>query len=134
MADASSNSTFDPNNVDLDTADPTEIACYLGLGQNEYNGALGARISALFVILIVSTAATFFPVIAARVPKLRIPIYVYLFARYFGAGVIIATAFIQCVSPRHLLTPAFNATIANPFSKVFLIPLTPRSGPRPVSA
>jgi zinc transporter 1/2/3 len=100
MADASSNSTFDPNNVDLDTADPTEIACYLGLGQNEYNGGLGARISALFVILIVSTAATFFPVLAARLPKLRIPIYVYLFARYFGAGVIIATAFIQCVSPR----------------------------------
>jgi solute carrier family 39 (zinc transporter), member 1/2/3 len=97
MTDASSNSTFDPQNVDLDTADPTAITCYLTLGQNEYNWALGARISALFVILIVSTAATFFPVLAARMPKLRIPIYVYLFARYFGAGVIIATAFIQYV-------------------------------------
>ena len=95
MADASPDSTFDPNNVNLDVADPVDVICYLTLGQNEYNGQLGARISALFVILVVSTAATFFPVIAARIPKLRIPIYVYLFARYFGAGVIIATAFIQ---------------------------------------
>ena len=32
----------------------------------------------------------------------RIPLYVYLFARYFGAGVIVATAFI------HLLDPAYS--------------------------
>lgn len=88
---------FDPANVDLDTADPRDIVCYLSLGVNEYDGRLGARISALFVILVVSSAATFFPVLAARVRWLRINIYVYLFARYFGAGVIIATAFIQCV-------------------------------------
>ncbi|KAI9641827.1 hypothetical protein NHQ30_009687 [Ciborinia camelliae] len=93
---------FNPNMVDLDTADPTAIVCYLGLGQNEYNGKLGARISALFVILIVSSAATFFPVVAARVSWMKINIYVYLFARYFGAGVIIATAFI------HLLDPAYG--------------------------
>lgn len=54
-----------------------------------------SRISALFVILIVSSAATFFPVVAAKVTWVKINIYVYLFARYFGAGVIIATAFIQ---------------------------------------
>jgi len=41
-------------------------------------------------------------VIAKRVPRLRIPLYVYLFARYFGAGVIVATAFI------HLLDPAYG--------------------------
>jgi zinc transporter 1/2/3 len=86
---------FDPNRVDLDTVDPTQVICYLGLGQNEYDGRLGTRISALFVILIVSTACTFFPVVAAKVRWARINIYVYLFARYFGAGVIIATAFIQ---------------------------------------
>ena len=86
---------FDPTNVDLNTADPTTIVCYLNAGKNEYDGRLGARISALFVILIVSSAATFFPVVAARVKRLRINVYVYLFARYFGAGVIIATAFIQ---------------------------------------
>jgi len=45
--------------------------------------------------MIASSAATFFPVLAARVRWLRVPIYVYLFARYFGSGVIIATGFIQ---------------------------------------
>ncbi|EKV04429.1 Zinc/iron permease, fungal/plant [Penicillium digitatum] len=94
--------SFDPQNVNLDTADPTEIVCYLNAGDNEYNGRLGARISAIFVIMIVSSAATFFPVVASRLPRLRIPIYVYLFAKYFGAGVIIATAFI------HLLDPAYG--------------------------
>ncbi|KAM3075847.1 hypothetical protein ACMFMG_006630 [Clarireedia jacksonii] len=93
---------FNPNNVDLNTVDPAAVVCYLELGKNEYNGKLGARISALFVILIVSSAATFFPVAAARVKWLKINIYVYLFARYFGAGVIIATAFI------HLLDPAYS--------------------------
>lgn len=96
------NSTdFDPANVNLDTADPTAVICYLSAGGNDYDGRLGARISALFVILIVSTATTVFPVAATRVRWLRIPLYVYLFARYFGAGVIIATAFI------HLLDPAY---------------------------
>lgn len=87
--------SFDPSSVDLETADPRDIICYLSLGENEYDGRLGTRVSALFVILVVSSACTFFPVVAARVRWLRINIYVYLFARYFGAGVIIATAFIQ---------------------------------------
>jgi zinc transporter 1/2/3 len=93
---------FDPHNVDLTTADPTEIVCYLDASSNDYNGQLGARVSSIFVILIISSAATFFPVLAKRVPSLRIPLYVYLFAKYFGAGVIIATAFI------HLLDPAYS--------------------------
>lgn len=93
---------FDPHNVDLTTADPAQVVCYLDSEGNEYNGQLGARISAIFVIGIVSSVATFFPVIAKRAPRLRIPLYVYLFAKYFGAGVIIATAFI------HLLDPAYS--------------------------
>jgi zinc transporter 1/2/3 len=88
-------SGFDPSNVDLSTADPKDVICALTLGQNQYDGRLGVRVSALFVILIASSACTFFPVVAARVRWARINIYVYLFARYFGAGVIIATAFIQ---------------------------------------
>ncbi|KAL7943558.1 Zinc/iron permease [Trichoderma barbatum] len=95
-------SEFNPQSVDLDTADPRDIICYLNAGGNEYNGQLGARVSALFVILVASTATTLFPVLATRVRRLRIPLYVYLFARYFGAGVIIATAFI------HLLDPAYE--------------------------
>jgi zinc transporter 1/2/3 len=86
---------FDSENVNLTSADPAEVICYLQLGSNEYDGRLGQRVAALFVILVVSTAGTFFPVIAVKMPKLRIPHYVYLFARYFGAGVIIATAFVQ---------------------------------------
>ena len=93
---------FNPNNVNLSSADPRDIICFLNNAGNEYNGNLGARVSALFVILIISTAATFFPVIAKRVPRFHIPLYVYLFARYFGAGVIVATAFI------HLLDPAYS--------------------------
>jgi zinc transporter 1/2/3 len=88
---------FDPTAVDLTTADPRDIVCFLDAAANDYDGRLGARVSALFVILVVSSAATFFPVLAARVRWLRINIYVYLFARYFGAGVILATAFIQYV-------------------------------------
>ncbi|CZS98734.1 hypothetical protein WAI453_001872 [Rhynchosporium graminicola] len=93
---------FDPTSVNLDEIDPAQIICYLQKGENDYDGRLGARVSALFVILIVSSAATFFPVLAARVKWLKVNIYVYLFARYFGAGVIIATAFI------HLLDPAYE--------------------------
>jgi solute carrier family 39 (zinc transporter), member 1/2/3 len=95
-------SDFDPSRVNLSTADPRDVICALTLSGNDYNGQLGARISALFVILVVSTVVTFFPVVAKRVPRLRIPLYVYLFARYFGAGVIVATAFI------HLLDPAYS--------------------------
>jgi zinc transporter 1/2/3 len=86
---------FDPHNIDLETADPRDVVCYLNNGENEYDGRLGARISALFVILVVSSAVTFFPVLATRSKKLRVPLYIYLFARYFGTGVIVATAFMQ---------------------------------------
>ncbi|KAK7902826.1 hypothetical protein LTR67_002472 [Exophiala xenobiotica] len=95
-------SNFNPENANLTSADPRDVICALAASGNDYNGQLGARISALFVILIVSSCATFFPVIAKRVPRLHIPLYVYLFARYFGAGVIVATAFI------HLLDPAYG--------------------------
>lgn len=71
-------------------------------GENEYNGMLGARISSIFVIMFVSTAFTVFPLLAKTFKRLKMPLYVYLFARYFGAGVIIATAFI------HLLDPAYS--------------------------
>jgi zinc transporter 1/2/3 len=72
-----------------------QVVCYLNAGGNDYDGSLGAHISSIFVVLVISTAVTFFPVLATRQTKVKIPLYVYLFARYFGAGVIIATAFIQ---------------------------------------
>ncbi|KIW40735.1 uncharacterized protein PV06_07913 [Exophiala oligosperma] len=97
-------STFDPRNVDLATANARDVICALTLAEsgNGYNGHLGARVSSIFVILFVSSAATVFPVLAKWFPRLRLPLYVYLFVRYFGAGVIVATAFI------HLLDPAYD--------------------------
>lgn len=85
------------HSVNLNTANPADVICYIEASKNKYNGGIGVRISAIFVILFVSSAATFFPVLATRVTRFRIPLYIYLFARYFGAGVIVATAFVQYV-------------------------------------
>lgn len=92
--------------LDDPTLTDAQKICYIqginGDG-NDYDGREGVRVSALFVILVCSSAATFFPVMARRVRWLRLPLYGYLFTRYFGAGVIIATAFI------HLMDPAYSA-------------------------
>ena len=53
-----SSTTFNPSDVDLSTADPAQVVCYLELGHNKYDGRLGLRISALFVILVVSSAVS----------------------------------------------------------------------------
>ncbi|ODQ54435.1 ZIP zinc/iron transport family [Saitoella complicata NRRL Y-17804] len=71
-------------------------------GGNEFDGRIGLRIGAIFIILATSTFGTFFPLVAKRFPSLRIPNFIFEFAKYFGSGVIVATAFI------HLLTPAFE--------------------------
>ncbi|KAG6033579.1 hypothetical protein E4U41_006875, partial [Claviceps citrina] len=95
--------SFNASAVDLDNTPLVDIICYLKESGNSYDDRLGLHVSAIFVILVVSTLATFFPLLATRVRRLRIPLSVYLFARYFGAGVIIATAFV------HLLDPAYEA-------------------------
>ena len=88
---------FDPTHVDLTDPDldPAAVVCFLQAGSPDFSGGIGVRISAIFVVLIVSSVVTFFPVTATRSTRFKIPLYVYLFARYFGAGVIVATAFIQ---------------------------------------
>lgn len=92
----------DPESANLTSLTQRQIICYLTQSENEYDGRLGARISSIFVIGIVSTAATLLPVLIKRNSRFRIPLYCYLFIRYFGSGVIIATAFI------HLLDPAYE--------------------------
>lgn len=92
----------DPESANLTALTVQQVTCYINQSGNEYDGNLGARVSSIFVIGGVSTLLTFFPVVAKRVPRLHIPLYVYLFARYFGSGVIIATAFV------HLLDPAYE--------------------------
>lgn len=92
---------FDPTSVDLMTVDPRDVICFLSKSGNDYDGRLGVRISAIFVILLASTLATLFLVLAMRAGRIRMPLYIYLFVRYFGSGVIVATAYI------HLLDPAY---------------------------
>lgn len=70
---------------------------------NDYNGMLGARISSVFVILIGSAFGAFFPILSSRYSFLKMHRYVFYFCKYFGSGVIVATAFI------HLLSPASEA-------------------------
>ena len=88
---------FDPTNVNLNTASLEDVVCYLYGAGNDYNDNLAARISFVFVILITSTVVTFFPVVAKRIQALHIPNMAYIVARYFGSGVILATAFVICL-------------------------------------
>lgn len=67
---------------------------------NEYDGRMGARISAVFVILVASSIGSFLPLLSSRYSFIRMPSYVFFITKYFGSGVIVATAFI------HLLQPA----------------------------
>ncbi|KAF2643272.1 low-affinity zinc ion transporter-like protein [Massarina eburnea CBS 473.64] len=74
--------------------------------ENEYDGRMGLRISAVFVILVGSTLGAVFPIFARRNKSIGIPDWAFFVAKYFGSGVIIATAFI------HLLAPA-NENLGN---------------------
>ncbi|KAL4802866.1 Zinc/iron permease [Aspergillus unguis] len=56
---------------------------------------------ALFLILVLSTLACSFPILARRFPRLPIPRRFLFLSRHFGTGVLIATAFV------HLLPTAF---------------------------
>lgn len=57
------------------------------------------RIASIFIVLIGSTSGALFPVLAKRTKWLHVPKAVFDFAKYFGSGVIIATAFIHLLSP-----------------------------------
>ncbi|GIZ39431.1 hypothetical protein CKM354_000281400 [Cercospora kikuchii] len=70
---------------------------------NEFDGRLGLRISSIFVILVGSALGALFPVYAARHRGTGVPEWAFFIAKYFGSGVIVATAFI------HLLAPAEEA-------------------------
>ncbi|KAJ7214246.1 ZIP-like iron-zinc transporter [Mycena haematopus] len=67
----------------------------------------GVRIASVFVIWVCGTSGTLFPILAKRSTWLHLPKPVFEFAKYFGSGVIIATAFI------HLLSPALDE-LSNP--------------------
>lgn len=74
---------------------------------NEYDGRIGLRLAALFIIWVTSSLGAVFPVFAKQHQGMQVPDWVFFICKYFGSGVIIATAFI------HLLGPAEEA-LTNP--------------------
>lgn len=65
-----------------------------------FSGGVGTRIGSIFVIGVISTFVTVLPLIMKKF-KWKMSLWFYLFARYFGAGVIIATAFVHLVDPAY---------------------------------
>jgi zinc transporter ZupT len=89
--------------------------CAEGSRKEDYN--LSLHVGALFIILSVSAGACALPVLATRIPQLRIPARALFVFRHFGTGVLIATAFV------HLFPTAF-VNLTNPclpefFSKTY---------------
>ncbi|KAJ8518573.1 hypothetical protein ONZ45_g4375 [Pleurotus djamor] len=76
------------------------VNCGSGGGSDTH---FGLRIGSIFIIWFGGTAGALFPVLARRASWLPVPKSVFDFAKYFGSGVIIATAFI------HLLSPGLDA-------------------------
>lgn len=68
---------------------------------NAFNGDdVNLRILSVFMILISSAMGSFFPLLSSKYSFIRMPDWCFFIAKFFGSGVIIATAFI------HLLAPA----------------------------
>jgi zinc transporter 1/2/3 len=82
------------------TSNSVTVECDSG---NDFDGRIGLRVSSIFVILVGSLIGAMLPVVLARSSKMHVPSVAFFIAKYFGTGVIIATALI------HLLTPAFDA-------------------------
>lgn len=102
MSDITPTSSIDNEPTDTPSSDTFTVTIDCDPG-NEYDGRLGLRVSAIFVILVGSLLGTLVPILLARSARLPFPRTAFFIAKYFGSGVIIATAFI------HLLAPAVEA-------------------------
>ncbi|KAJ1306955.1 hypothetical protein OPQ81_007935 [Rhizoctonia solani] len=78
-----------------------EEAASCGNASNE-DTHFGLRVASLFIILVTSSFGAIFPILATRLRFLNVHKNIFEGAKYFGSGVIIATAFI------HLLAPAVD--------------------------
>ncbi|KAF3939354.1 hypothetical protein ABW19_dt0206335 [Dactylella cylindrospora] len=76
---------------------------------------LGLRISAIFVILVGSLLGAVFPIIANHYPGIRGQKRIFFIVKYFGSGVIVATAFIHLLAPANesLTSPCLNETVTS---------------------
>ncbi|CAK5267311.1 unnamed protein product [Mycena citricolor] len=63
------------------------------------NAYFHLRVASVFIVLVCASSGALFPVLARRSTWLHVPKAVFDFAKYFGSGVIIATAFIHLLSP-----------------------------------
>ncbi|CAI4046130.1 low-affinity Zn(2+) transporter ZRT2 SKDI_12G1750 [Saccharomyces kudriavzevii IFO 1802] len=86
--------------IDLVVRDDSTDSCQ---ASNDYNGHAGLRILAVFIILISSGLGVYFPILSSRYSFIRLPNWCFFIAKFFGSGVIVATAFV------HLLQPAAEA-------------------------
>ncbi|VVT56166.1 uncharacterized protein SAPINGB_P004873 [Magnusiomyces paraingens] len=87
-----------------DTASAAALKCQIG---NDFNGHMSLRISSIFVILVAGSFGALFPVISSNSRHVNIHPIFFFVAKYFGSGVIVATALI------HLLQPG-SIALSNP--------------------
>ncbi|KAG7290199.1 hypothetical protein NEMBOFW57_000197 [Staphylotrichum longicolle] len=59
----------------------------------------GLRIASIFIIFLGSAIGALLPVFLARTSRLRVPKLCFFVAKYFGTGVILATAWMHLLSP-----------------------------------
>ncbi|KAK3323096.1 ZIP zinc transporter-domain-containing protein [Cercophora scortea] len=90
------NPTFDLRKREVPTCATGGITL---VDSSPYNTRL--HVGALFAILVVSTAACSFPLLASRFSRMRLSSGFFFGVRHFGTGVLLATAFV------HLLPNAF---------------------------
>ena len=73
--------TFHRIRADGDDEILKTILCHADDQNGGNTGSSALRISAIFVILVVSSTMTAFPIVARNQPRWRIPRFVYLFSR-----------------------------------------------------
>ena len=93
-----------------------------------FTGSIGLRISAIFILWVTSSAITLSPLVTKRLPRCAVPVQVFDFCKFFGSGVIIATAFIHTLAPgahslsSDRLSEAFhNYDFASAFAMIFML-------------
>lgn len=82
--------------------------CASSIGKN--SDFMAARVSSVFVLLVLSAAGSFLPLLAIKYRYLGIPKSVIFVTKYFGSGVIIATAYIHLLgeSETSLTSPCLD--------------------------
>lgn len=86
-----------------------------GVRSDAFEGSIGLRVGGIFILLVSSGFATLFPVVTRRIPRCALPMWVFDGLRYFGGGIIIATAFIHLLGPsvEELGSPCLSAAFRN---------------------